>query len=72
MRRFLMLMVAVALLGAAPSNVWAQAVEYQIDPVHSSAHFSVRHLMISNVRGEFAKVTGKVVYDPKNLKASWT
>ena len=70
MRRFPRLMVAVALLCAAPLNVWAQAVEYQIDPVHSSAHFSVRHLMISNVRGEFAKVTGKVVYDPKNLKAS--
>ncbi len=70
MRRFPRLMVAVALLCAAPLNVWAQAVEYQIDPVHSSAQFSVRHLMISNVRGEFAKVTGKVVYDPKNLKAS--
>ena len=70
MRRFPMLMVAAVLLSAAASNGWAQAVEYQIDPVHSSAHFSVRHLMISNVRGEFAKVTGKVVYDPKNLKAS--
>lgn len=69
MRRFLMRM-AVALLVAAPLNVWAQAVEYQIDPVHSSAHFSVRHLMVSNVRGEFAKVTGRVIYDPKNLKAS--
>lgn len=69
MRRFHKLAVAV-LLFAAASNGWAQAVEYQIDPVHSSAHFSVRHLMVSNVRGEFAKVTGKVVYDPKNLKAS--
>ncbi len=70
MRRFPMLMVAAVLLSAAASNGWAQAVEYQIDPVHSSAHFSVRHLMVSNVRGEFAKVTGKVIYDPKNLKAS--
>lgn len=69
MRRLLMLM-AVALLLAAPVNLRAQAVEYQIDPVHSSAQFSVRHLMVSNVRGEFAKVTGKVIYDPKNLKAS--
>ena len=73
MRRFPMLRVmaaAVVLLSAAASNARAQAVEYQIDPVHSSAHFSVRHLMISNVRGEFAKVTGTVIYDPKNLKAS--
>lgn len=69
MRRFHILAVAaaVALLSAAAV---AQAVQYQIDPVHSSAHFSVRHMMVSNVRGEFAKVTGTVVYDPKNLKAS--
>jgi len=32
--------------------------QWQIDPAHSAAHFSVRHLMISNVRGEFTKVTG--------------
>jgi len=72
MRRFHILAVAaaVALLSAAAPSVWAQAVQYEIDPVHSSAQFSVRHLMVSNVRGEFAKVTGTVVYDPKNLKAS--
>ena len=39
---------------------------YQIDPSHSAAHFSVRHMMISNVRGEFTKVSGKLVYDPEN------
>ncbi len=70
MRRFHKLVAAAVLLCAAASNGWAQAVEYQIDPVHSSAQFSVRHLMISNVRGEFAQVTGTVIYDPKNLKAS--
>ena len=69
MRRFHILAVAaaVALLSAAAV---AQAVQYQIDPVHSSAQFSVRHMMVSNVRGEFAKVTGTVVYDSKNPKAS--
>ena len=30
---------------------------WQIDPAHSAAHFSVRHLMISNVRGEFTPVS---------------
>ena len=39
-------------------------VVYDIDPTHSSAHFSVRHMMISNVKGEFTKVTGTVTYDP--------
>src|SRR5262249_10938187 len=32
----------------------------------SGAHFSVRHMMISTVRGEFGGVNGTVVYDPKN------
>ena len=39
---------------------------YQIDSAHSAAHFSVRHMMIANVRGEFTKVTGKFTYDPQN------
>ena len=36
---------------------------YQIDPAHSAAHFSVRHLMVSNVRGTFSGVTGTLTYD---------
>ena len=41
----------------------ALAADYSIDSAHSAAQFSVRHLMVSNVRGEFSKLTGKVVYD---------
>ena len=37
--------------------------EWQLDPAHSAAHFSVRHMMISNVRGEFTKLSGKAVID---------
>jgi polyisoprenoid-binding protein YceI len=39
---------------------------YQIDPAHSGVHFSVRHLMVTNVRGTFSGVKGTVVYDPAN------
>ena len=46
------------------------AIVYDIDPTHSSAHFSVRHLMISNVKGEFTKVSGTVTYDPDDPKAA--
>lgn len=45
---------------------------YSLDPAHTSAHFSVRHMMISNVRGEFTKVSGTVVFNPDNLQASST
>jgi polyisoprenoid-binding protein YceI len=37
---------------------------YQIDSAHSSAQFTVRHMMISNVRGEFTKLSGSIAYDP--------
>jgi polyisoprenoid-binding protein YceI len=49
-------------LFAAP--VWA--VDLQVDPAHSSASFAVKHMMVSTVRGNFGKVTGKVTYDPKD------
>src|SRR5271163_2635680 len=41
-------------------------VKYQIDPAHSSAHFSVRHMMIAHVRGEFSKLSGMIVYDSES------
>jgi polyisoprenoid-binding protein YceI len=37
---------------------------YKIDPAHSSAHFVVRHMMITNVRGGFSGVQGVIEYDP--------
>ncbi len=43
---------------------------YQIDPAHSSVQFSIRHMMISNVRGTFSGVKGTIVYDPDNLAQS--
>ena len=39
---------------------------YQIDPVHSNLQFSVRHLMIANVRGTFKGISGTVSYDASN------
>ena len=54
-----------ALAGAA----FSQTV-YDIDAAHSAARFSVRHMMVSNVRGEFAKLSGSVVYDPAKPDAT--
>jgi polyisoprenoid-binding protein YceI len=48
----------------------ASAAEYEIDPAHSAANFSVKHLMISNVRGQFTNIKGMVKYDPANVAAS--
>jgi len=43
---------------------------YNIDAAHSGAHFTVRHMMITNVRGSFKKVSGTVVYDSENAANS--
>jgi polyisoprenoid-binding protein YceI len=61
-QRMLMILAAVVItaLPLAAQSVW------DIDPAHSAAQFQVRHLMISNVRGEFSKMSGKVTFDGKN------
>ncbi len=43
---------------------------YQIDPAHSTAHFVVRHMMITNVRGAFSNIQGTVAFDPGDLASS--
>jgi polyisoprenoid-binding protein YceI len=48
----------------------AQTSTWNIDPAHSTAQFTVRHLAISNVRGNFTKVTGSVVLDEKDIAQS--
>ena len=36
---------------------------WNIDSAHSSAEFKVKHMMISNVKGKFAGISGKLTYD---------
>jgi polyisoprenoid-binding protein YceI len=59
-------MRVVALVVLAAHGLCAQAVHWRIDTLHSSAQFSVKHMMISTVRGQFGGVKGTVVYDPRN------
>lgn len=47
-----------------------QSTKWTIDSSHTNASFSVRHLMISNVKGEFQKVTGSVTFDPAKPEAT--
>jgi polyisoprenoid-binding protein YceI len=52
------------------ATVQAQSTTWQLDPAHSNAQFSVRHLGISNVQGEFTKVTGTVQLDDQDISKS--
>ena len=45
-------------------------MRWNIDGSHSSAEFSVRHLMITNVKGRFGTLSGTVDYDPEKPEAS--
>jgi len=59
---------AIGLL--ASLSALAQTSTWNIDPAHSTAQFTVRHLAISNVTGNFTKVTGSVVLNEKDITQS--
>lgn len=65
--RFALLILACCL---SSLGLVAQDSSWRIDPNHSAAHFAVRHMMISTVRGDFSGVKGTVIYDPKQLAQS--
>jgi polyisoprenoid-binding protein YceI len=67
MKNMTSIIVAAALLilpALATASTW------QIDPVHTNIQFSVRHLMISNVKGVFHKFTGAFEIDDKDITKS--
>jgi polyisoprenoid-binding protein YceI len=43
---------------------------WNIDPVHSTAEFKVKHMMISNVKGQFTGVKGALTLDPADVSNS--
>jgi len=47
--------------------VIADAATWQIDPDHSSLQFKVRHLTVSNVKGDFSKAKGVVTIDDQDI-----
>lgn len=63
------LLVAVVSILSGATAV-AQTSTWNIDPNHSTAQFTVRHLAISNVSGSFTKVTGTVQFNDKDITQS--
>lgn len=64
MRNSLRLWLALAGAAVSPAATW------QIDTAHSGAQFTVRHMMVSNVRGELGGLKGKVEYDSARPESS--
>ena len=42
-------------------------ITWKLDPAHSSAEFKIKHMMISNVKGQFTGVKGALTLDAENL-----
>jgi polyisoprenoid-binding protein YceI len=55
--------------GTIPGYV---AGTWSIDPIHSEVGFSVRHMMVSKVRGKFTKFSGEIVTGEDLLGSSVT
>jgi polyisoprenoid-binding protein YceI len=66
--------ISIPGIGAlAPRNSvpgFATTTEWKIDPQHSAAQFSIRHLAISTVRVAFSKVTGTALVDEQAISES--
>jgi len=60
--------LAAVLTLAAPA--FACAAPWNIDADHSNVGFKVRHMMVSNVKGDFGKVAGVVDIDDQDLTKS--
>lgn len=63
LKRITIYTFAIIVLGAT-----ARADTWDLDKVHSSIGFSVRHLAISKVLGEFREYEGQAEFDPENLE----
>jgi polyisoprenoid-binding protein YceI len=68
MKKWMMVAALAATLCA--SGAMAQATKWELDPAHSNAQFVVRHMGISNVQGEFTKLSGTVTVDDSDISKS--
>jgi polyisoprenoid-binding protein YceI len=48
----------------------ATTTTWNIDPVHSVAEFKVKHMMISNVKGQFTGISGILTFDENDVANS--
>jgi len=62
--------LALALSGVLSAPAFAQAGTWEVDPVHTAIEFSVRHMMVSTVKGQFEKVKGTLELDDKDVTKS--
>ncbi len=68
-RRFASI-ITLASLTLLPASAAFSADKYAIDASHTSTDFSVKHMVIANVKGGFADISGVIMYDEKDVTKS--
>lgn len=63
-------LAALAVLLGATSFACAQPINLSISPTESSANFSVKHLDIARVQGQFSHITGSIVLNTHHMSRS--
>jgi polyisoprenoid-binding protein YceI len=61
--------IALAAVTLIPASTFA-ADKYAIDASHTSTDFSVKHMVITNVKGGFADISGVIMYDENDVAKS--
>lgn len=64
------IIVLTLILALIPASTTLAADKYTIDPAHCHIGFSVRHLVINNIRGRFTDYEGSIIYDEQDITRS--
>ncbi|PWB75555.1 hypothetical protein C3F09_01965 [candidate division GN15 bacterium] len=59
--------LASTIVGVAALAGVSQAEVWNVDPAHTSIGFTVRHLVVTKVRGQFTDFAGEINWDGKDL-----
>src|SRR5688572_1525949 len=70
MRRFSCAVLLAAMTGLLTASTPHRADRYVIDKAHTYVGFTVRHMMVTNVRGKFNKFDGEILLDPNDITKS--
>ena len=70
MRKQHLLTIMAIAIAALTFQTASAADNYEIDSSHSSVEFSVKHMMVSNVKGTFDTFSGTLLFDPDNIENS--
>jgi polyisoprenoid-binding protein YceI len=69
MKHARLVLASLTLLAASALSASAEPVAYRVDPGHSTAGFTIRHIF-SRVPGRFRELEGTIQYDDQNIANS--